>query len=90
VWYACNTCVCLILLSLAFAYQLSNGIPIESWYDNPADRELINVLQFLETLVGKEDVRPTVEKRFRMHELIKQAQMRQFSSSSSSSLSPLS
>ncbi|RKP10617.1 HAD-like domain-containing protein [Thamnocephalis sphaerospora] len=60
----------------AFAYQLSNGIPIESWYDNPADCELMHVLQFLETLVGQEDVRPRVDKQFRMREIIRQAQLR--------------
>ncbi|KAI8051675.1 HAD-like domain-containing protein [Syncephalis plumigaleata] len=59
----------------AFAYQLSNGIPIESWYEDPADKELLNVLQFLETLVGQEDVRPCVEQQFRTHDRIRNAQL---------------
>ncbi|KAI9596698.1 HAD-like domain-containing protein [Syncephalis fuscata] len=60
---------------VSFAYQLSNGIPIESWYEDPADKELLNVLQFLETLVGQEDVRPSVEQQFRTHDRIRHAQL---------------
>ncbi|KAJ1819010.1 hypothetical protein LPJ56_003733, partial [Coemansia sp. RSA 2599] len=44
----------------AFAYQQSNGIPIESWYEDKNDRELMRLMEFLETLVGDEDVRPKV------------------------------
>ncbi|KAJ1979831.1 hypothetical protein H4R34_002677 [Dimargaris verticillata] len=58
-----------------FGYQLSNGIPIVSWYDDPADRELSSVLKFLETLVGVDDVRPHIDSKYRMREKVNKAAM---------------
>lgn len=56
----------------AFGYQLGNGIPIESWYSDRNDRQLLDILQFLEKLVGVSDVRPLVRREFRLHEILDQ------------------
>lgn len=54
----------------AFGFQIDNGVPIESWYEDPADQELSKLLPFLESLVDVDDVRPHIAKKFRLRELI--------------------
>jgi CTD small phosphatase-like protein 2 len=54
----------------AFGYQVNNGIPIETWYDDEKDDELLNLLPFLESLLETDDVRPVVEKQFQIQKLI--------------------
>lgn len=49
---------------------MNNGIPIETWYDDETDEELLNLLPFLETLVDVDDVRPIVERQFQLQQLI--------------------
>lgn len=52
----------------AFGYQLDNGIPIESWYDDELDRELLNMLPFLKILKDVKDVRPLIRQTFKLQE----------------------
>lgn len=54
----------------AFGFQVANGIPIESWYDDAEDQELLGLLPFLEKLSREDDVRHTIMHTFKMHELI--------------------
>ncbi|XP_059308395.1 uncharacterized protein LOC132059700 isoform X2 [Lycium ferocissimum] len=54
----------------AFGFQVDNGIPIESWFDDRYDRELLSLLPFLESLVGVEDVRPIIASKFNLRERI--------------------
>uniref|UniRef100_A0A6U4HCI7 FCP1 homology domain-containing protein n=1 Tax=Phaeomonas parva TaxID=124430 RepID=A0A6U4HCI7_9STRA len=57
----------------AFGYQIENGIPIESWYDDPNDTELLRLLGFLQRLQQEDDVRPLVRDEFQTQGLVDEA-----------------
>jgi CTD small phosphatase-like protein 2 len=49
----------------AFAYQVDNGIPIETWMDEDDDTELVKLLKFIrEDLVSAQDVRHVLRRYF--------------------------
>lgn len=54
----------------AFGYQLDNGIPIESWFDDDTDQELMRLVPFLESIIREPDVRPLIREKFKLYELI--------------------
>ena len=41
----------------SFAYQVDNGIPIISWHDDKEDKELLNLIDYLQSLIDVEDIR---------------------------------
>jgi CTD small phosphatase-like protein 2 len=41
----------------SFAFQLTNGIPIISWYNDMADRELFKLIEYLRMLARVDDLR---------------------------------
>lgn len=57
----------------AFGYQVDNGIPIESWFDDPNDAELLKLEKFLSTLEGVDDVRVMIRSKFQTYKLIRDA-----------------
>jgi CTD small phosphatase-like protein 2 len=57
----------------AFGYHVDNGIPIESWFDDDNDTELLSVSSFLESLLTSQDVRPLIREKYKLHELISRA-----------------
>ena len=57
----------------AFGYQVDNGIPIESWFDDPNDTELLKLERFLRTLHGVNDVRTVIRKTFQTHRLVEES-----------------
>ena len=56
----------------AFAYQLDNGIPISSWFDNKKDQELQTMIPLLQTIRTKRDVRPFLRSKYKLREKVNQ------------------
>ena len=57
----------------AFGFQIDNGIPIESWFDDMRDTALLELLPFLEKLAKAHDIRPLIRKHFKLHQVIKRS-----------------
>lgn len=54
----------------AFGYQIDSGIPIESWFDDDNDTELLKLLPLLKKLKDSRDVRVDLREHFKLKELI--------------------
>uniref|UniRef100_A0A6A7G0R6 CTD small phosphatase-like protein 2 n=1 Tax=Hirondellea gigas TaxID=1518452 RepID=A0A6A7G0R6_9CRUS len=54
----------------AFAYQLDNGIPIESWFDDDSDCELMKMLPLLKRIRFAKDVRQVLRDHFQLRNLV--------------------
>lgn len=50
----------------SFAFQVLNGIPIISWYDDMEDRELFKLIEYLRVLARMDDVRIVNQFTFRL------------------------
>ncbi|CAG0920333.1 unnamed protein product [Notodromas monacha] len=59
----------------AFGYNLDNGIPIESWFTNPEDCELLKLLPLLEELVTLNDVRARIREEFKLIEKVRSTRL---------------
>ena len=52
-----------------FAYQLENGIPIVSWYNDDHDTELVDLTHFLSSIAGAKDLRESIRNTFHLEQL---------------------
>ena len=57
----------------AFGYQVDNGIPIESWFDDTSDKELLKLERFLRSCRNVPDVRPILRAKFACQQLVDDA-----------------
>jgi len=55
-----------------FAFHIDNGIPIESWFHNPQDDQLLHLMHFLERLAvdHSDDFRPVLRAQFRLRDIV--------------------
>ena len=51
----------------SFGYQLDNGIPIISWQDDPYDKELFNLIDYMKILAGAGDIRAVNRDTFHLN-----------------------
>ena len=59
----------------AYGFQIDNGIPIESWFDDDGDTELLKLVSFLRMVQGVDDVRPVVHEHFKTYQLVQNARV---------------
>lgn len=59
----------------AYGYQIDNGIPIESWFEERDDKELLKLIEFLKRVENVSDVRPIIHDHFKTYQLVSQARL---------------
>lgn len=57
----------------AFGYQVDNGVPIESWFDQEEDRELLKLERFLRQISHVSDVRDACRQKFQCRHRVESA-----------------
>lgn len=57
----------------AYAYNVDNGVPILSWFDDENDTELLKLIEFLRRIHKVSDVRDIVRHHFKTHRLVERA-----------------
>eukprot|EP01106_Pelomyxa_sp_JSP_P000118 TRINITY_DN1017_c0_g1_i3.p3 TRINITY_DN1017_c0_g1~~TRINITY_DN1017_c0_g1_i3.p3 ORF type:complete len:144 (-),score=33.68 TRINITY_DN1017_c0_g1_i3:119-550(-) len=57
----------------AYGYQVDNGIPIVSWYDDADDTELDKLLEFLMQLRHEADFRKVIRRTYKSYKLVSAA-----------------
>lgn len=57
---------------------MDNAVPITSWYDDPADRELTDLLALMDEVAAAADCRPVLSRWFRLAERVHLAAERAF------------
>ncbi|CAG9331735.1 unnamed protein product [Blepharisma stoltei] len=50
----------------SFGFQIDNGIPIISWHDDKNDKELFNLIDYMNVLANSSDVREVNRQTFRL------------------------
>lgn len=59
----------------AYGFQIENGIPIESWFDDDTDTELLKLVGFLRKAFAGSDVRSVIKDHFKTHVLVEKASL---------------
>lgn len=53
-----------------FTFELENGIPCTSWFEDPKDNELMRLIPYLREMKDMDDVRPYIGKTFGSREFL--------------------
>jgi len=51
----------------SFAYQINNGIPIAPFYENKADKELLDLMEYMKSIKMEPDLRIPNKQTFKLH-----------------------
>lgn len=54
----------------SFAFNVDNGIPISSWYSDPTDKKLYQLIPLLRSLSMEDDVRLVLRDMFKIQDIL--------------------